>query len=369
MCNYTSKRKNFSNVFTFVIYFILNIYCVNKNCYAMLCNDITTSNKIIQSYCDELSKDSDELPKDSNELQNALIDICNEAGIKLNDNFSVNNILNFVELTQEKFFNRKNGAERWHTKDLTWINSDNNCKILNNMKILGFYDKILPKNTCYDAICILGATMPSMKSRIRYVEELVTNGKINSKYIVLLTGERYLVTEIDASDEELLKLSEYFQVSKEKLTETHAFRYLYDSSKLKDNFELIIVDTPQRNGVRPTTQTTVEDFLKLPNFNFGSLLFISSQPSVKYQNSIINEVITKLNKKLKFETIGGTNDKQNLQRSVNELGAYIWAYTPRILRKMDPKELMSCEENLEKLYSHQPLIYNNILSNWPELSK
>ena len=333
-------------LFIFVICFMLSVLCVNK------CEVL--ANKIIESYCDVLSGNNVE-------CQAAFANICKEAGIELGEGSSASDILNFVKSTQDKFVNRKNGKERWESTDLIWINEKNRNNIYNNMLTLGFFNKVSPKNSKYDAICILGATIPAMENRLKYAEELVNEG-VHARYIVLLTGERYLKVNVDCNDEGLSELSLRFNTPKDRLTETQAFEYLYMKSKLKDKFKLIIIDTPQKNGMRPTTQTTVEEFLNSKNSDISSALFVSSQPSVKYQEAVINEVLVNRKSNLKFETVGNVYKNFNLQRAISELGSLIFAYTPQVIRKAKIRISKDDTKDLKELFFSNSLIYNNLAS-------
>ena len=238
-----------------------------------------------------------------NQLE-ALKSLCSFSGISINENFDGNEALKLVESTQKQFFNRKPKQERWENSPLEWI-TKNSGAVESFLKTLGFLDSIFPEKTEYDAVCILGAAGGTMKNRIKFLEKLVVDG-LKTQKIVLLTGERYLTENIDGSAEELAVVSDYFGIELKKLTETHLFKYLYEKSKLNGNFELIVIDTPQRNGCRPTTQTTLEDFLKWQSnhSDIQNILFISNQPSVKYQEAVISEVLYYYKSGLNFEVVG-----------------------------------------------------------------
>lgn len=51
------------------------------------------------------------------------------------------------------------------------------------------------------------------------------------------------------------------------------------------------------------------------------MLFISNQPSIKYQDAVISEVLYSNKSDLIFETVEDEYKQQNLQRVVGELGA------------------------------------------------
>lgn len=291
---------------------------------------------------------------------NALISLCNYSGISIPENFGGMEALKFVEATQKKFFNRKPAQERWQKQPLEWVN-ENAQGVHEALQTLGFFDSIFPMQIEYDAVCILGAAGGTMKNRIEFLEELIKNG-LKTRKIVLLTGERYLTENVDGSAEYLSAVSKYFGVELEKLTETHLFKYLYEHSNLNGNFELIVIDTPQRNGCRPTTQTTLEDFLKWQrNYpDIHEILFISNQPSVKYQEAVIAEVLYHYKSELNFDVVGSGSRNIDLQRAVGELGAFIWAIMPQILRVLDFDKDKNFIELAQKLYGQQPIFYQGI---------
>lgn len=225
-------------------------------------------------------------------------------------------------------------------------------------------DPVLPKEEEYDAICILGAAAPTMQNRIDFIAEQLKCANIRTKNIFLLTGERYVTDKIDGTAQFLGAIAEYFGVPLNKLTEAHVFRYQYEKSDLNGKYNCIIIDTPARNGSRPTTQTTVEDFLKWKNNNPGKainkILFISSQPSVRYQEEIIKAIF--FSQKQPFdciEVVGGNGwQKQNLQRLVGGVGEFIWAAMPRIFREKNVKIDEKSLELIDELYGRMPLLYN-----------
>lgn len=298
----------------------------------------------------------------------ALNNLCDAANIEINDSFDEYSALKFVETTQKQFFNRQPKQERWEKSPLEWIDR-NSDRVSSALKTLGFFDSVLPEKTEYDAICILGAAGPTMQNRIKFVEQLVKNG-LTTQRIVLLTGERYLTENIDGTAQELADLGRHFGIENQKLTETHLFKYLYEKSGLNGKFKLIVIDIPQKNGCRPTTQTTLEKFLEWQknNSDVNNVLFISNQPSVKYQQAVIAEVIYYYKSKLNFEVVGEEYKNINLQRAVGELGAYIWAVMPRILRGKDINANKDFIGLAKKLYGHQPIFYNDILNSRAKLS-
>lgn len=298
----------------------------------------------------------------SSKEREAFESLCDLAGISINGNFDALNALKFVEMTQKLFLNRCDKQERWERSPLQWI-SDNEDDVRRSLLNLGIYDVILPKFEEYDAVCILGAAGPTMQARIDFVEKLFERG-LKTKYVILLTGERYVTDKIDGSSENLLKVAQYFGLPLQKLTETHLFRYIYENSRLKGKAELVVIDTAQKDGRRPTTQTTVEDFLRWRSNNplVKKVLFVSNQPSVKYQNAVIMNVISYHKSDLDFETVGEGYKKFDLQRGVGEVGAYIWAVMPQIFANGEFAFGDEAASLAKKLYSHQPLFYANLFN-------
>jgi hypothetical protein len=129
------------------------------------------------------------------------------------------------------------------------------------LKNLGFTEDILPKNQNYNAICILGSTSPSMHDRMDFIEKLVANNKIflESCKFFLLTGERY-VSYVDGKDEDLVAIGEKMGVKKEMLTEALLLQNIFNNSPLSKRVESVLINTPMKNGFRPTTKTTVQEF-------------------------------------------------------------------------------------------------------------
>ena len=75
-------------------------------------------------------------------------------------------MLDLIELVQKNFVNRTGTQERWENTPPDWMNQYNKKEIINNLEILGFIKSIEPKETFFDAICILGSTKNSMSQRI-----------------------------------------------------------------------------------------------------------------------------------------------------------------------------------------------------------
>lgn len=88
---------------------------------------------------------------------------------------------------------------------------------------------------------------------------------------------------------------------------------------------------------RPTTETTVEalcDWLQYYS-DVKSILFVSNQPYVLYQNAIIREVFENVKMPISFEVCGPqANINISTKTLVGEVGRYIWATTPHVLEQI-----------------------------------
>jgi hypothetical protein len=236
----------------------------------------------------------------------------------------------------------------------------NRPELMRDLKVLGLTDAVLPQKSEYDAVCILGARTSAMQDRIKFVERLISQG-LKTPKIVLLTGERYVTENIDGTKEELSAIAKSLGIDVKQLTETHLFEYLYSRSSLKDKFELVVINTPQKDGRRPTTQTTTEDFCKWTvNFpEVKNVLFISGQPHVKYQKAVVSETLFGVGSSLNFEVVGDKCESGGIKNFIGALGSYIWTDMPACLRYMGI-EIKDSIDLAKKLYNHQPWLYRNL---------
>ena len=129
-------------------------------------------------------------------------------------------ILEFVNLTQQYFTIRAGYQERWEIKPPSWM-LKNQAANFERLKILGMVDAKKPINSRPDAICILGAIMNRIEDRINYASLMIDNG-LQSNNLILLAGERIVTLGIDGSEEELKKIANHQLIPNiSKLTETH----------------------------------------------------------------------------------------------------------------------------------------------------
>ncbi len=348
------KKHWFLRIFSFFAIFSFLINC-------MCCSASVVQEEQNVSLEEEL----DSFGFSTEEQQDAFKFICEKAGVPLPERFGIHELLQLVESTQKRFVNRADKQERWETTDLNWMDQD--VKLLNeNFAKLGFVDAVYSSKMHYDAVCILGARRSEMEKRIKFVERLVARGHDFDR-VVLLTGERYATVGVDGTAEEIEKIAQHFGISSSEVTEAYIFKYLYKQSWLnKGDFTLVVIDTPARDGRRPITQTTVEDFCKWNKEHPGAIedaLFISSQPYVAYQTAIIEEILRQNNSDLLFKVAGDSYVPSNdsAKTLAGALGSYIWAKMPNCLRHFNFK--IKSDEDLEmtrRLYGHMMWIYNHL---------
>lgn len=269
-------------------------------------------------------------------------------------------ILAFIKGTQTYFTIRQGNQERWHVKGQEWMETEKE-KNLSDLKVLGFVDAIKPRARKADAICILGATRKRMVDRLEFADLLIKEG-FEAKSIILLAGERYATKDIDGTEEELSEISKAFQIeSWTRLTETHLLKDAYHHSALvRHNLESYIIDTPKGDLPRPTTQTTILQLIQWleDHQDIKSIVFISNQPYVKYQQAIIHSIFKEKGIEIQFEVVGSGASTENIHPILEGLGSYIWAISPIVVTELgiDIQDPL-LRDTFHELYKKHPLIY------------
>ncbi len=312
----------------------------------------------------------------SNQQKNALEILLKESSIlEVNESFidkfpprnSFNefalDMLTLVKQTQERFVIRKATQERWEVSGAEWMQkiTINKAALLNSLNVI---KEIKPTVKKADILCILGSTMPSMMRRLDYATLLIEQG-LEIKKIILLSGERYANPSVD---NQIAEVATYFNLKEvAQVTEAHLIKYLFENSSLNRSYPVHLIDTPKNNLPRPTTQTTMIDFakwFKSEDIDYKDVIFVSSQPNIKYQEAIISQILRYSEISVNFELVGPSFDENNFPLCIGGLGSFIFANTPNVL--IDYKEVItdSNVNNLFKdLYYSQPLIYSDAVVN------
>jgi hypothetical protein len=298
------------------------------------------------------------------EQKKALMSLLSDTGIELPHGTDDVWLYTLIDLTQKKWVRRTHGQDRWQVPKDRILNPQ---RLLQNLKILGFVLPIRPNILKTDVLCILGARGPTMKERIQYAEKLISRGlKVGN--IVLLAGERPVTVGVDGSEKMLMDLAQQRGLRHWKyLTETDLIQNIWNQSPLsRQNIPITTIDTPRGALPRPTTQTTMLEliaFLK-KNPHIHHVTFISNQPHVAYQQTLIDSVLRLKGVTLSYQVVGqGANSTFSHALSIlAELGSYLWAKTPDVLCRMAgrSKPFRTKAPSWQKLYSHNPLLYKTL---------
>lgn len=165
------------------------------------------------------------------------------------------------------------GKERWQMKALY---EDRKEAALPLLREIGCIDELEAKETHYDYALVLGATRFRMEKRLDFLHKQFQKG-VQIGQIVLLSGDRKLDPEIETFPKELK-------------TETELFIYLFENHPLHGKIPFIVVDSKPEFGRRPTTATTIRDWISTKP-KPGRCLAISCQPFVGYQEAVINSIL------------------------------------------------------------------------------
>jgi hypothetical protein len=158
---------------------------------------------------------------------------------------------------------------------------------------LGCIEGIVAKEKEYDYALLLGGYYTRLNARFAHLAKECEKG-VCFKQLVLLTGERFLdpVTELPL-----------FPLNK-GATETDLMLHILKSYPLLEKIPLTLINTPgsshPKGWQRPTTKDTLIQWLK-SNPIPGKCLFISNQPFIPYQQSVIQSTLPK---EFSFETVG-----------------------------------------------------------------
>lgn len=303
----------------------------------------------------------------------ALEHLCHEAGIlssgqSFQDRFPIRkeksellqDLIDFVQITQKHFLLRSGIQERWEVKPANWMQVQK-PETMEALKKLNVVEEITPQNKNPDVICVLGATFKTMTTRISYV----VNQQITAKHLVLLAGQRKATVGVDGSEAELAQIARHQGLATlTQLTETHLIQEAYQASTLYNKLSAHVIDTPVGNLPRPTTETTTLEFIKWlkQHPEVKSVLFISNQPFINYQKAVITEVFINEGFEIHFEVVGAAAaEPLNVQKLVESIGSYIWAKTPQVLREIGFQVTdNNAIEQLKELYHNNPLIYQNV---------
>ncbi len=249
-----------------------------------------------------------------------------------------------VKLTQKKQPEgcmRDAGKERW---ELEAFFKNKEAEITKKCSQLNMIEAVTPQKKEYEYALILGATIHALRARISHLMELWQNG-IRFKKLIFLAGQRPVSptreTHADFINHQngLLRFKNNWTLQKEPQTETDIVHLIIEQSVLPKEWAdamITIVDTPLQktgNGLqRPTTEDTIRAWLAT-NPTPSSLLVISSQPFVGYQDAVLRRFLPQ---QFALETIGAETKKPVLPEVLLDTVAR-WLYNAQHLTETQLK--------------------------------
>jgi hypothetical protein len=201
-----------------------------------------------------------------------------------------------VPETQKQWL-RQFGKERWQVEEVFHAHKE---AIRDSAFKLGLINEIAPSQRTYKYAMILGASLTRTRTRLAYLVNLWRNG-VKFDCIYCLGSERPLDQAIESEEKMLdpnngeMQFKPHWQKpSKLPTTEFEMTEFVYEQSDLPEDFRAIpiqFINSPMRttkNGTltRPTTGDTIIDWLATKP-EHGDCLFISNQPFVGYQDSVM----------------------------------------------------------------------------------
>lgn len=164
---------------------------------------------------------------------------------------------------------------------------------------LGLVDAVLPPGGSYDYALLLGATVSTVRKRLRLLREQEAQGRIRFKWLVLLGSERLLRPDKESA-EVVLKPGELpFKKGWDyhglfPKTEASMMVLVRLQSDLPEwpttTVSTPLQRTPDGRTRNPNTEDTVRHWLRTRP-NPGRCLAVSSQPFVSFQRIIVENVL------------------------------------------------------------------------------
>ncbi len=275
-------------------------------------------------------------------------------------------IMTLVQKTQRQWVRRTHGKERWDVVK-KYDNTEYKQSMLPRLKVLGIVDTCLSDARTSDAVCVLGATGPSMSKRLKFLEYCIEKGLFRRQNILLLSGERSLQSRVDGR--------EYDDLIKKKggsvFLERDLLQHLYNSSPLpRRKWPVTMIHGEKGLLPRATTESTIKTLLNwLKNHSaVKTITFVSSQPHVLYQKAIIQSVLQSCNSPINVRFVGAGANGIDVDDALAALGSYIWAITPSILSRVSlPKlsriETQELQDFFKESYEKQESLYRILPKN------
>ena len=211
-------------------------------------------------------------------------------------------ISSIVNATQKAWL-RKPGTERWHMSAVCLENED---AVWGQLRAMGFIDTVVPAKKSYRYLVVLGSLFDSVKLRFKNAIECIKERDVTVEKIVFLVGNRPCVADQGENEEAFKKFAPDLEVMPKDEYDMAKLVYEVMADDDIKQIPVSFVCAPMKKTAdgrltRPTTQDTIELWIEQEDIESGSCLVVSSQPFVRYQDSVVKTYVPK---EIEVETIG-----------------------------------------------------------------
>ena len=226
---------------------------------------------------------------------------------------------NILKKTQEKWYQpgeRGEFQERFEEKfDL----------ILPLIEEMGLFDEKRASFFCYEYCLVLGGDLENIKKRFKFLLEEWSRG-VSFKQLIFLTGQRRL--------DQMERLEDRSLKTETEMMQCVWSRFNHFPETLRKIRPIIVDAPPVLSKGRPTTESTVMEWLRNHDPKPGKVLSISSAPYIGYQNSVL---VYLLSPHFKVDTIGcGSSREVPLSILIDDLAKWFLWETKRMTQKRGP---------------------------------
>ncbi|BBH53406.1 hypothetical protein JCM31447_18490 [Fluviispira sanaruensis] len=222
-------------------------------------------------------------------------------------NYSLNEVLIWVKGDKDPKYSlvRQPGEERWEKKENLIIKNEDLDEIIEIiLNEIGLGQRIEPSLSNYNGILFLGASLPSVRERLKYLNANIENKKILPVTTYLIGGERKLSEKIGEGEEQfynknngIIEFRSDYKVPKTPLKitdEREMLKLVFSQSlhpKLQNKIALSLSEKDP-NEHRATTKSTIKYFFNdyFWNLKNGNYIVISNQPFVLYQKLVMQKI-------------------------------------------------------------------------------
>jgi hypothetical protein len=180
------------------------------------------------------------------------------------------------------------GKERWENQTQTLPDAED----LRLFKELYLIQEIIPTQKSYDYAILFGGVLHDVRTRLAYLIGLWNKG-ISFNSLIILTGQRPLDQHIESKG-----LLSHNVVNRQlPTTEPEMIKFVFEQTDIPAELKklpYIFVNAPiqqMQDGSfrRPNTEDTVIEWLRKHKPRPGSILAVSNQPFVGYQDAVLRK--------------------------------------------------------------------------------